>query len=279
MSPPKIGVLIPTFNHSAFVAGCLESIVADSCESVPIVVRDDASTDATVPVVQDFMASASAQGREVMLDIHEENLGSVETLNRGVESTDWDWIVLCNSDDEFGVGRFQAIRHAIDGDSATEWGFSRVEFIDAKGVTRVRETKRWQDSFERSMQIWGSVEFGLLTENFAQSTGNLFFRRSLWERLGGFHELSHVHDWDFALRAMTHSPPTYISQCAYRYRLHAANTFESIPDRVSRQEVARVYERYTVAMKSARSRSAPSPINYPGLWKTFRQVVNRPELP
>lgn len=278
MSPPKIGVLIPSFNHAAFIERCLESIIADSCNDLEIAIRDDASSDTTVQVVEQFICNEKFRRVRVLLHVNKQNLGSVETLNRGIESTDWDWIVLCNSDDEFGTGRLQAIRDAIEVTPNSDWGFTGVEFVDVEGQKIRRESRRWQESLERSIRIWGSVEFSLLISNLATSTGNLFFHRSLWERLGGFHELRHVHDWDFALRAMTETSPMFLVDSIYRYRIHDRNTFSSIPESVSSKEVTEVYQRFRASMQSARSDCAPGPGNYPGLWELFCGRLDRSEL-
>jgi rhamnosyltransferase len=54
MNNPKILVLMATYNGEAWVAAQLESILAQQGVEVSILVRDDASTDGTLNVLNDF---------------------------------------------------------------------------------------------------------------------------------------------------------------------------------------------------------------------------------
>src|SRR5204862_2915698 len=62
-APGLVSVLVPTFNHAAFLSECLESIAAQTYAPAELIVVDDASTDATSDVLSRFRGSATFQER------------------------------------------------------------------------------------------------------------------------------------------------------------------------------------------------------------------------
>lgn len=73
-----------------------------------------------------------------------------------------------------------------------------------------------------------TMGFQLLQDNITVSTGNLFFSRSIYEKVGSFKDLKLAHDYDFALRALLISEPIYIHEKLYYYRLHGTNTLHQV---------------------------------------------------
>ena len=55
-----------------------------------------------------------------------------------------------------------------------------------------------------------TVGFSFLGGNAAISSGNLFFSRTLFERIGPFVSLRYNHDWEFALRAVRAAEPKFV---------------------------------------------------------------------
>ena len=69
-----------------------------------------------------------------------------------------------------------------------------------------------------------SLGLAFLRNNPAISTGNLFFRKSLWHAVGGFAPLRYNHDWQFCLKASLHAEAAFVGDARYSYRWHSANT-------------------------------------------------------
>jgi hypothetical protein len=76
------------------------------------------------------------------------------------------------------------------------------------------------------------LEYALLDFNVALSTGNLFFRRELFDMVGGFRDLRLCHDWDFVLTALRYTSPTFVPDLLYFYRLHGDNSFTRASDAI-----------------------------------------------
>ncbi len=81
-------VIIVTFNHQEFIENCLKSLFFDN--ELEIIVVDNASTDATVEIIEKSFP-------QVTLIKNHENIGFSEGINQGVMYTNKDYLVIIKS--------------------------------------------------------------------------------------------------------------------------------------------------------------------------------------
>ena len=90
--PPAISVCIANFNGERMLADCIESVLAQQCDtSVEIIVHDDASTDGSVRLLQQRYP-------QVKLIASETNVGFCVGNNRMVDVAQGDHVLLLNND-------------------------------------------------------------------------------------------------------------------------------------------------------------------------------------
>jgi hypothetical protein len=139
-----------------------------------------------------------------------------------------------NSDDRFDSHRIDRIT-SNPSLAQSNWGFGGISYIlaDASLSPNTMNTKTY------ALRAVGNAPFmaattglSFLLANPAISTGNLFFRKSLWARVGGFFDWRYHHDWFFALQAAKFSEPVQVSRARYEYRVHETNTINEQRDRV-----------------------------------------------
>ena len=95
MNTADFTVFVPNYNHGRYLPRSLGAIFAQSVQPREVLVVDDASTDNSVAVVEDF-----AKRHPVLrLVRNEKNRGVVFTMNRGVELTRTRWLVTSAADD------------------------------------------------------------------------------------------------------------------------------------------------------------------------------------
>jgi hypothetical protein len=127
---------------------------------------------------------------------------------------------------------------------------------------------------QRSVRAFPSVGFALLKQNVAISTGNLFFRRSLFDRVGGFRPLLHCHDWDFLLRGVVLDEPTFVPLPLYEYRIHETNSYRALGDVAVRETEAVLTAYFSAAQRApAANPLAPAPANWPGVFDTMMSTL------
>lgn len=78
---PKVSVLMPNYNCEKYIAEAIESILNQSFTDFEFIIIDDASTDKSWKIIQEY---AKKDARIVALR-NIENLKICRTLNKGIE--------------------------------------------------------------------------------------------------------------------------------------------------------------------------------------------------
>jgi glycosyltransferase involved in cell wall biosynthesis len=91
---PKVSVIIPAFNASETIHIAINSLIAQTWSNLEIIVVDDASTDDTSTIVQNFGKQA-----QIKYFRNEQNLGAYQTRNRGFQQSTGEYITVHDSDD------------------------------------------------------------------------------------------------------------------------------------------------------------------------------------
>ena len=60
---PNISIIIPVYNVEAYLADCLDSILAQTFESFEVILVDDGSTDGSPAIAQKYADAHSEQIR------------------------------------------------------------------------------------------------------------------------------------------------------------------------------------------------------------------------
>lgn len=223
---PRISVVIPSYNHAAFVAEAARSVLGQTLADLELVVVDDGSTDDSLAVLRGLA--------DARLQVHQQaNQGAHAAINAGLARARGEVLAVLNSDDAYHPERLARAIATLDADPAAGLVGSHIEVVDTAGHRLgikhgPRDLAPWPLPHpERSFRAGGDLRAALLTENFWSTTSNFVFRRSLWERVGPFRPLRFTHDWDFALRAAALAPAVLLPQPLLRYRVHGSNTIRS----------------------------------------------------
>lgn len=217
----SISVVIPSFQHAAYVAQAITSVLAQTRLPDEIIVIDDGSSDNSVAVVREALAGCAVEHRIIARG----NCGAAGTLNEAIAMARGEWIAPLNSDDCYAPSRLAALV-ATCARQGVEWGFGCVDMIDAGGqlLSRRDALSSTLYAVHDSIHTCDSIGLAFLRNNPAISTGNLFFRKSLWQRVGGFAPLRYNHDWQFCQAAALLAEPLLVPDARYRYRWHGGNT-------------------------------------------------------
>src|ERR1700678_3473638 len=86
-----ISVTIVTYNSGRFIKRCLESVLEQKYPNLEVIVIDNASTDGTVDILEQF---------EDRCQIHynDENIGFAAAQNQAIALSGGDWVLTLNPD-------------------------------------------------------------------------------------------------------------------------------------------------------------------------------------
>ncbi len=91
MAKPLISCIIPVFNGEQYLASAVESVLAQSCGPIEIVVVDDGSTDGTPAVAGAFEPRLTY--------VRQPRKGPAAARNRGVEQSSAELVAFLDADD------------------------------------------------------------------------------------------------------------------------------------------------------------------------------------
>jgi glycosyltransferase involved in cell wall biosynthesis len=100
---PTLSVVFPNFNDARFLPFQLNSMLAQSYRPKEIVIIDDASTDNSVEVIEEFIAREP----RIRLIRNERNKGVEHNINRLIQEASGDYLYLSAADDAVLPGFFE----------------------------------------------------------------------------------------------------------------------------------------------------------------------------
>ena len=247
MTTPTATVLIPSYNHAAFIDEALAGVLLPEYPDIEVVLVDDGSTDDTL----DRLAPWREDPR--LRVFTQENRGAHAALNRGVSLARGEVVFILNSDDAYRperIGRFLE-RFATEPELAllASW----LEVVDGQGaLLGVKEGFRNMPPWPRRRRGAGLSDDGepllaLVEANYVATTSNVAFRRRIFDETR-FLALRYAHDWDFFLGAGMTGRFELIEEPLVRYRVHGSNTISEGKE----AELGRGHMRFEVLWVMAR---------------------------
>ena len=223
---PVISVIIPAYNHEMFVADAIGSVLNQSFSDFEIIAIDDGSTDNTFDEIRKI------DDPRIRL-FRQKNIGAAQTINRGIDMSQGQYITILNSDDMYHPDRLSLFKRYMDENPEMMILSSLVQPIDALGNNMKPGTDnafheywlKWYETAVSNLRQDGDYFFSLLQSNFVVSTSNIFLNSQIFQTESKFNpNLSYCHDYAFLLRALQSYRFGFIYQRLVKYRLHHTNT-------------------------------------------------------
>ena len=243
-----MSVVIPLYNHAAYVEQAVNSVLAQGPIVRELIVLDDGSGDDSAAV----MARLARRDPRIRFE-RQANAGAHAALNTALGWCQGEFLAILNSDDSFVAGRLVALAAVLDNDPGADIAASAVQFMD--GNSRIVGNE-W---YEAARVAHTDLGVGLLNGNHLMSTSNLMFRRDALHGVGAFAALRYAHDLDWVLRALALGRRVALAPGRLlTYRMHDSNTISEDHGRV-RAEWAMAAAAYLTTLWDRRN--AP-PIDY-----------------
>jgi glycosyltransferase involved in cell wall biosynthesis len=201
----KVSFVIPTRNQAAFIQRCLDSCLAQALPEAEILVVDGVSTDGTQALLE-------RHGDRIRWT-SEPDSGQAQAVNKGVARASGDLIAWINSDDCYEDAQvLRTVVAAFEADPQLDVLYGDALAVDARGeVIRPYRSR----AFRRPAD--------LLVSPIGPAQPATFFRRELFQRIGGLRE--HLHwalDYDLFLRMFAAARKTrYLPRVLARTTFHA----------------------------------------------------------
>jgi len=131
----RLSVVLATYQGERFLPALLQSLAAQERPPDELIVRDDASTDTSVELVEAFAARA---GFPVVLERNERNRGSTVAFGQALGRAEGDIVALCDQDDRWYPHKLARLYQEFDERPDLAMVFSNADLIDAYDVALKR---------------------------------------------------------------------------------------------------------------------------------------------
>ncbi len=203
---PVVSVVIPTYNHAAYVLETLDSVFAQTFADFEVIVVNDGSPDDTAARLRPLAEAGRIRYFE------QPNAGQAAARNRGLAEARGEFIAFLDDDDVWPPDKLA-------------WQVAVLR--DEPGVDVVygqRLEMGGGPTHPGDHAPEGEVFAAFVSQGWIQSPGQVLIRRSALERTGGFDPaIWGTDDWDLWLRLARGSQFRYGARPALIYRRHATN--------------------------------------------------------
>ncbi|MCR9260203.1 MAG: glycosyltransferase [Pseudomonadaceae bacterium] len=217
MARPFFSIVTPSYNQSAYVQSCIDSVARQTFTDYEHLVFDGESTDGTVEILRSY----SAMSERVKLRIGKDR-GQVDAINQGFHAASGKYLIWLNTDDFFLDDSVLADVHSALKSQSVDFLYGRGEFVDPQG--------------QKIKDVFINEDPSLLYNRLMVSVGILqpatFIKREAFEQLGDLVETHpYCFDYEYWMRGVsTGMNFEFIPRKLTRATLH--NDSKTIGDRL-----------------------------------------------
>ncbi len=207
----KVSIVTACRNAAATVEETLRSVLGQTGVELEYLVLDGASTDGTTEIIRRFEPQLAHFGSAP-------DRGQTDALNQGFARATGDILGFLNADDVMLPGTLQAVCERFAAAPECEIVYGGIEWIDFAGQSlgfHHGEIESLDDILDIFRVWWGKKQW---------VQPEVFFRRSLKDRVGPFDERYHLaFDYDFWVRCfLAGARLARLPAPLIRFRRHAA---------------------------------------------------------
>ena len=179
---PRISIVTPSYNQAEYIGETIDSVLDQHYPNLEYFVQDGGSTDSTVDILRRYAPNLSGWASET-------DDGQSQAINLGFSKTSGDVMAWLNSDDLLLPGALAYVAEYFSQHPDIDVVYGYRVLIDRQD----REIGRWILPMHDDVAL-------LWADFIPQET--LFWRRSIWEKVGGKinEKFRFAMDWDLLLR-------------------------------------------------------------------------------
>ena len=229
---PKVSVIVPNFNHSAYLEERLSSIYEQTYQNFEVILLDDCSTDKSVSILEKYAAKYPEKTR---CTFNDQNSGSpFSQWEKGILLADGELIWIAESDDFCEKDFLEKLVPLFSNDTVL-LSYAHAIFVDGNGRRNLSafenyvsaiDPRKWRYSYVETAHNEVNTALGLL--NTIPNVSGVLFRKlddhfplfgdPNWKRM------QVCGDWLFYLHLIRGGSIAYSRSTHNYYRMYASST-------------------------------------------------------
>ncbi len=126
---PKVSLGIPVYNGENYLSVCLESLLGQTFTDFEIIIVDNASTDQTAEICQDF----AKQDDRIKYHRNVTNIGPIRNFDRAFQLATGTYFKWCAHDDLCDLKFIEKCVAVLDADPTVSLCYSKMQVINEQG--------------------------------------------------------------------------------------------------------------------------------------------------
>lgn len=213
-----VSVVIPCFNHSAYLLEAVNSVLNSTHPLLEIIIIDDGSTDNSGEVALELMS----RHRNVFY-IYQENQGPASARNRGIQEARGEYVLPLDADDKISSQYIEKALEVLKNNPGIAVVFCKAEYFGLKSG------------------LWKLKEFSLkklAIDNMIFSCA--MFRKEDWKNAGGYscELIGGWEDWEFWISMLKNGGHVHrLEFIGFYYRIHHYSRQRSTTREIERHTI------------------------------------------
>lgn len=176
-----VSVIVPAYNTRKYLERCLDSLIAQTIDSMEIIVIDDCSDEDIRGVVVPYIGRSN---KTVCFERLNQHRGPGGARNRGIELASGTYIAFCDSDDWVDISYFEDCVSLMDQYGASIGMCSLVRVYDY-----TQKAPLYKCKYDRELTLTGEFALKVLTKQMdigiliVPSTVNKIYRRDYLDKI------------------------------------------------------------------------------------------------
>ncbi len=224
---PEISVIVPNYNHAAFLKRRLESIVNQTFQNFEIILLDDHSTDNSVEILTEYKSDEKVS----CFEVNDKNSNSpFRQWQKGISLARGKYIWIAESDDCCSISFLKKIVNYIH-NSPKDTGFFYCQSLDVdvddnEKSSRIKYTKEFVPNIWEKDFVMNGNDFitkYLKHKNVIPNASAVIFQKSLANDILNDKILLSMRmagDWLFWIKLVEHTNVSFIAEPLNYFRLH-----------------------------------------------------------
>ncbi|MDV2446928.1 glycosyltransferase [Elizabethkingia anophelis] len=225
---PKVSVIIPNYNHSAFLVERIESVLNQSYGDFEVIILDDCSKDNSVEIIEKYRTHPKISH----IVFNQINSGSTfQQWKKGIALAKGEWIWLAESDDVAESSFLETFNVFLTKYPEFVLFFCASHYIDEFGTRTNKVTwaediseRNWQNDFYANGIV--EIQEQFFYKNIIPNASAVIFKKEAVDK-EVFEIISNMKfsgDWFFWIKLLESGNMAYTSKVLNYFRNHRFTT-------------------------------------------------------
>lgn len=202
----KISIVTPTLNRAEYLEETILSVIGQMYDNIEYIVIDGGSYDNSVEIIKKHDQSLSFWTSEP-------DEGMYHAIQKGFEHSTGDIMAWLNSDDKYQPGALEIVNQIFSSLPNVDWIIGIPTTYNKDGLcVKIQHQRKW-----------AITRFWLGDFKWIQQE-SVFWRRSLWDKAGGYIDtkLKYAADFDLWCRFFKYAQLHSVGTVLGGFRLHGS---------------------------------------------------------